>query len=534
MLKCLWDLQRYSAGLLAVLGLLILAPGVAAQSDGKQGKAAKTELSAGLIRAKLLNAQDGTTYAAGDRAFVELRVRSSGRRRRGVRSATFEFVADGGVIRAISGRYVRTRRDGDVYVAEVRKLRRNQDRVLLVEVDMTRPPDATAEKVQNTLRVTLRAPKVASPPSVTLVWQVAMCAAGYHKALSGLRQGQVDTLLPALRSVRKKDVALPGRWLFWKQTRRSRRSRRTCLRWKRYRRTRGDRVRIIRRCTRWARKRLAKTSPVQIDPSAPSKEELALKRFIGAFVVDRGAAPELARDGKFGWVTQRLTYDLRTFTGQPPHPALCSGTPNMLAYFARRAEDLGRRQKAVATVQAGTTDLLATRIKAAYEIRKAHKIEIPQAPAATPPDASGARGKSDVKPARPGKVAVGADAAKPIAPAVLPIVLAMPAGPTSEVQLDRQVIYLAGLVLPVEALGALRDETDPIAALKMARTLLRSDTIKHVPASVMQATLAAFRMLETAAYIERLQQRYDLLVRPLFASLSAIKTSHAKSCTCGQ
>ena len=110
----------------------------------------------------------------------------------------------------------------------------------------------------------------------------------------------------------------------------------------------------------------------------------------------------------------------------------------------------------------------------------------------------------------------------------------MPGAPAANVQLDRQVIYLAGLVLPGEAFGALRNETDPIVALKMARALLGSDTIKHVPAPVMQATLAAFRMLETAAYIARLQQRYDLLVRPLFESLSAIRTSHAKSCTCGQ
>ena len=546
MLRCLLDLRH--ARVMAMVLLMAVAPasGGLAQTvtDGVAKKpptpssrhAPKSTLIAGPVRVKFANAQHGAVYSAGDSAFVEVRVRSSSRRRRGVRSAQLAFVSHGGRIRAVSGRYVRTRREGDTVIAEVRKLHRNKDRTLLVEVRMIGSQGAARKKVENTLQVTLQQPKAKKAQMTTFRWTVEMCAAGYHQALAELRRGPVDTLLPALRSLRRRDVALPGRWLFWKYSRRSRGPGRACKRWRRYRVVRNDRVRIVRRCTRWVVKRKPKLVGVSL--AEPKKEEVKLMRFVGAFVADRGAPSEFARDGRFGWVSQRVMYDLRTYTGQPPHPALCSGAPEMLNYFSRRLVQLRRRHNEVAAIQKDAVRLLQARLAAAYEIRKANPVEMPPVEPVQPIDAPPATGRTPAaEPAGARPPALRAkEAPLPVAaPARAPARrLPAPQPPAENASPAALVAYLVGLVRPAADLGEIESETDPIAALKIAKDLLEPKKNTHVPKHVMQATKSALRMAETAVYVQRLQQRYQQFVTPLFSSLGAIRTSHEKMCACGQ
>jgi hypothetical protein len=236
------------------------------------------------------------------------------------------------------------------------------------------------------------------------------------------------------------------------------------------------------RCTQWgdAPPVAPAEPPVVVIPPTPvpaaiGDEQRDLK-LLNGFVTARGQLIEFGRNGRLEALTKRLADDLAGYVGQPAHPALCNGAPQMLDFHTERMEPVQVRLTAIADLANRTRALAAARVAAALK----------QEPTATD--------------ARPLAVLVGE-----MSRLLLPTG-ATPAAASSDLQ--------AQLRLLVEATRSMPWVTEP-------------------PETQVAAGLA-LRALEAAIYADLQQGRAAAVERWLFGALRGIRAAHKTHCTCAE
>jgi hypothetical protein len=352
---------------------------------------------------------------------------------------------------------------------------------------------STIAEAQSQTRITSSAPATeqgrATPPSA------AACASRYHAALQRVRTGEVAGLLTAYEALGEADTALAGRWQF----------------------------------------------------AASGSDEGRVRASLDALVKGRGASPDYRSRGRLGWLVRRIAYDFARYTAQAEHPALCTGTMEMLAFYNDRLAPLHRRREEVAATleEARTLALDSWSRLATARATTSSPIAAPSrtsdsttGPAMTAP--------ATAAPALTGAAtATSTETGAPQPAASSPLANAPPTSrdtATARATLERvSADRLAG-ELARAALDALAGDTTPVTPAA-AITLDELATLIQAVASlgeggkgsgneVRDAARSALAAVETLLYAERHASTLDGFRTRLLTTMDAVADAHMIACTC--
>ncbi len=331
----------------------------------------------------------------------------------------------------------------------------------------------------------------------------ASCSAAYHAALNDIRVARGEDLTGAVAALRAADPALPGQWiyaraLFGKSVRPSRpiEAERVC----------AEKIKIAGRlrCTKFVEPGVPAEPelPTELDISPPpSSDELRVLKAVADLVTGRGAVPDVGNNGRYSWLSQRATSDLRLYISQPPHAALCSGAREIVEFYGNALKPLQKRQDDVGELVKRARSLAAARVVAV--------LTMPSDTAAVP-------------------------AAAPEAIALPPDL-----GDIAKLSLVAMTGEAVRAVLPVADVAAILDEKTGISALRRAKTMLivaqvEAGKTENAPrAEKVLAVGRAVRIIEAAAYTEIYADRYRKFGASVLTLPRELQSAHARTCTCG-
>lgn len=327
---------------------------------GKPGNAAeharKSALETAGIQMQLPDVPSTASFPAGGVAFAQFDISN----RSGANYATVElaFEPERADIRAIKGTKLRKQIVGGAHVVQLPRLRRGRSQSVLVELQLSSAPSGTAEPAAtNRLRVTLRVPGQPDTDSAVLAWQVADCASGYHAAITGIRDANIERMTAALTKARKGDPLISGQWIFPPPGvgRMVTVKRRVCVR--RQRVWSYQRQRWRYRCVRYGTRNVKVRSKAVTGGTAEDRKVFGMAN---TFLRTRGTDPQL-RNASAGpaWVLKRVAQDLRAYLGQSAHPALCTGVPQVMGYYDKKLVHFHTREAEIADLQTRANALLA-------------------------------------------------------------------------------------------------------------------------------------------------------------------------------
>ena len=320
----------------------------------------------------------------------------------------------------------------------------------------------------------------------------ASCSSAYHAALVELNATKGAGIAGAVAAMRAADPVLPGRWIYSQslmgkpgKKQRATEDLRPCLEPFKF----AGRV----RCRKFgeAPASAAPLQPTELDiVPAPSPAELRVLKAVADLVEARGGIPDIGNNGRYRWLAERATSDIKTYIAQPPHEAICSGASEVAEFYATQMKPLQKRAADVGELVAKARALAAERIAALV-------AEIGRFTAAAEPNAAGSISL----------VQLTADAVRP--------------------------------VLADADVTAVLAETSALAALQRAKPALISaqvaagdaETSAGVRARVLAAGRAV-RMIEAAAYAEIYAQRYAQFTSAVVSMPQEIQTARKRACTC--
>lgn len=486
--------------------------------DGTTGAAAsKLVLVAGNLQAQIGGVTPGETVSAGSSTIAEVTIKYTGKRRSS--DAELLLSAEGAKFMAISGRRIRVSKSGANRIARVRGLRRGKPRTVVVELSLGGGESLGGNLTKSLLSITLRPRRRSEQQtdSTILTWSVIDCATQFHGALQQLFNENGERLNVSLKSASAASRDFPGRWLFpvrlqtqkpkkkWVYEERTERKK-VCTRSKSRRyRTSSGRVRRKRRCVAWTTRNVKRRVRVAVPVAEPSsaerqriQSEMNLIRTATPFARARGAAQDLSKKGRFGFVSRRIATDLRTYLRQPKHPALCTGTSTMMDYLYGGASSFRGR---IAQIAANSVN--------------AH----------VPAEARVERLLDELMGEPGGHPGFGG--------APLSVLQPEPKLQDRDAQLRALIDRIAELSLSQSHVALVKSQTETFAALRQFSRLIRKGAMAGYSKAVQTATHQALGMIEAAHYLRAANRRYANVNSALFGSIEAIRGAHAKHCVCG-
>ena len=318
------------------------------------------------------------------------------------------------------------------------------------------------------------------------------CSSAYHAALSELNTTKGASVANAVTAMRAADAMLPGRWIYSQallgkpaKKQRAPEDLRPCLEPFKF----AGRI----RCRKFGE------APPQADPQQPteldiapppSPAELRVLKAVADLVDARGGVPDIGNNGRYRWLAERATSDIKTYIAQPPHEAICSGANEVTEFYAAQLKPLQKRAADVGELVVKARALAAERYVGLM-------ADIGRQSAAAEPGASNAISL----------VQLTADAVRP--------------------------------VLDEGDVAAVLGETTALAALQRAKPALIKAQVAAAggDALVRDHVLAAgrvVRMIEAAAYAEIYAQRYAAFNSAVITMPQEIQVAHKRVCTCGK
>jgi hypothetical protein len=314
---------------------------------------------------------------------------------------------------------------------------------------------------------------------------VAACGTAYSAALAQtVRPANDADAAKADAAIRVPVSSWPGRWLFadpagQKPTKaqildaaEARTKERICTE----RVQRAGRV----KCAQWEAKPVAADGPppVAAKPAAApplADDELRTAKQLNGFVTSKGLMIEFGRNGRMELTMRRPLDSIAAYVGQPAHPALCNGAPEMLEFLEDRMEPLRERFKSFADVASRSRTLAVERVAKLLD---------------TPP----------------------ADwSVRPMADLAAAVAKAMP---------------------PLDAPAA--PQRDALATLRGLADAGKSAAWTAEPPEKQIAAALALRAVEAAVYADALELRGQAVERSLFAPVGRVRDAHKAHCTCSE
>jgi hypothetical protein len=299
------------------------------------------------------------------------------------------------------------------------------------------------------------------------------CAQTYHAALAQISSRQIVPALDALVVARRAAPGLPGHWLF------------------------GPYAKPGRPLPKAA---IETTTRSALDfPGDTARQELALYQHAEPLVGASGHVARLHPQAPFGSAAYRVGRELRGYTSQPFHPALCTGSSEILEHFTRQSAQLKRPLQGMqANVQTGIA-LAGARVAALRE----------QAV------------KSGGKPA----LVTGAIAAGSID---------RPPSTAAEAALRPMIVELAGVLLTPDGVREVSAQDSALMALRELHLARTQRAVAVQSESIRKAADDALGIVEAAAYLAHSGALHTQVGDGLLGGVQAIREAHAASCTCPQ
>jgi hypothetical protein len=345
------------------------------------------------------------------------------------------------------------------------------------------------------------------PPTASPLPKENVCSTAYGAALAAVRANREAQLSGAHASSRLADVEMPGRWLLaadlvaTAKKKQALKPERVCAEPVK----RGGRI----LCERWETKAPAPSVPTELTIEKPTAAELASFKSLNDFVVARTSIPEIGNNGRYNWLVARVASDLRLYIGQPLHPALCNGAPQMLDFYKGELAPLEKRMSDVRLLPDNVRKLLAVRLD------EVSKLTPESAPLVATADYVALITTLT-------RLVVGAEKAAPLAEENTPI---------------KRLAAAKALLLYAEA-AALATERDKAKLEEIARLEPTPTAVVAPPAAARQSAallapvLAALRLVEAGIYADLFVARYGKLDQSLYGVIHETRTAHGKSCTC--
>ena len=347
------------------------------------------------------------------------------------------------------------------------------------------PPSALAQSGSPSGQRKAKAPP---PLDANFPPAVVQCGTAYGNELAAnVRPAIATDLSRAADAIGGPNPAWPGRWVTTDPTRRQAKAdalaaaeaktqQRICTE----RTKRAGRV----ACAKWQLPappsdalpvvpQVAIAKPAPVPPAVD--DELRDLKLLGGFVAAKGQLIEFGRNGRLEGLIKRSTGDLAAYVGQPAHPALCNGVPEMLEFHVDRTEAVQTRLAAIADLAARTRALAELRVAAAIKLADAETRGKPLAALAS---------------------AVG------------------------------QLMLLA------DAARINATQADLLVQLRRLTEAARTSPWTAEPAETQVAAALALRALEAAFYAERQKSRAAAVDLTISGAIARISDAHKAHCTC--
>ena len=508
-----------------------------AASDRK----AKSELSAGGVKAEFSQASTQALFSAGSSVFTEITLTNEGESDKVLADLVLE--AEQGEIKNVSGKDVSRAEDGGTHVVRIDNLKKGKPRKIVVEtalageaptsggrgesrmvVTLRRPAQPEYEtkevvtsvrksycrrygtystwrgtrrrcvrwgkrtvKKRKTVRIPIVKAEASSEPvpsdSTILVWAVSNCAQAFHAELAKLMETKGSRMGDALKAARTRDRRRPGSWMFRPE---SASSKRTCVKRSRYWDRRRGRYRS--RCVEYE-----SASDGEPETGTPKKQVRAVHRLANTFVRSRAIDPEMSTRKNFGWVSQKVATDLRGYLKQDPHPAICTGAVQFVDYFDGRLGEFFERGD-----------------KFDKSAKTARSIAVERVAAA--------------------RKAVSKDPSGHPAWGAMPISLAE-AKPAPGSSLQNLVVETARLTSNGDLVSEVKEAENAYDALKVMNSWMKKDG-KEMNGDSRKAVRRALGAIEAADYLQVVAGHYGALNDTLKGSIIAVRDAHGRHCKC--
>ncbi len=474
----------------AILPLAISQSAMAISPELKpeeEARNTKNELAAGGVHAMLEVAEPGLTFSVGGSAFVTLRL--ANRSKAKSLGAELHLESDLAELAAVTGKSVKSVKNDTGMLASIKGLRKGKPRKVLIEVKLRAGDTLSGQdgKSINRLRIALKqagAKGDAAMDQTVVVWPAADCAADFFNGIMAIRDRNSEAISTALKAARTRDKKRPGRWLFRPGVSKTVK-RRVCARWvKNWKPFQGK---YERTCTRY--KTVRRTISTR---SGLPKSEAAIYRFATRFVSSRAIDRQLSVKQNEGWVSQRVATDLRGYLKQAKHPAICTGTPQMMEYFSTKMDAVRIRGKKISD---RADEALAMAVE---KTRTAHDAV---AKASTTPDTD------------TGDTTITANE------------MATASG------LKDMTHQIAALTDDSELAASVQAADTVFDALKIMQESLKRAT-KDMDAAARKAIRTALSAIEAADYLSVVSGHYKALDETILGSMSSIQKAHETSCVC--
>ncbi|KAB2850418.1 MAG: hypothetical protein F9K44_04965 [Hyphomicrobiaceae bacterium] len=472
------------------------------------------ELKAGSITAIVDLGREDAIYAPGSSVFAAIKLLSNAPKGD---EAVITVEAEGGEIASLTVMGGRLEEDKGRRIVRV-LVRGAAETQLVVEVKLKEAAARTAERQRARLRLAISTSEpgqLAARSEAAFSWSVSDCAGSFHRQLGEVRKASLESLPAALKAATTTDPGQNGQWLFQdrsepvpvsdprKQGKPTSRPEAIELvsaeftnetveeRYCQSKNGAGD-------CVAWAMRTVQKRVPV--DPFAPpppgvardlARQERAVLALADQLVRAGGVIADLAPTGRFGWVTARVSADLKTFAAQPLRPAICTGAAELLDYFNANLVALSKQAKSLQEAVNVAREIAAIRVGA-----------LP----------------SDLK-------SVGAE----------PPSLALPETASAAVSgkpLAALVGEIADRLLPVEEAKSVRQADTPLAALVALKSRLDARPEPVASDGARRLLVVTLRTLEAAARIELAEGKFTAVETGLVGSIAAMKLAQTKACVC--
>ncbi|MGI9405178.1 MAG: hypothetical protein ACR2O4_02305, partial [Hyphomicrobiaceae bacterium] len=459
----------------------------------------KLNLQSGALEARIENADHGAKVRAGASAFIDVILANTSPKR--ARNVELLLQGTGARLVRVQGKGIKSRRTGAGRVITVYSIPQKSERSLILELrldgtDSGKPRKGSLAAVNLALKNAKT--DLGNADHTRLEWRVMNPARDYHRALRKLDTENGEEIYASVQDARAGNPDLPGRWLFKPVSFKSKRaykitnktvSVRYCTRYRRATRkerrrarNRGRRVRRI--CSRRATRKVTRKirTVVKRKPDPVGKEERRLIVMAGNAVSSRGAAPLLRkRSGRFGWISSRIAIDLRTYMGQKPHPALCTGMDVGMDYLYDNATSFRRRIGDMHASRERAPEIAALRIRTLRE-------QLQRLPGGHP----------------------GWGAAP------LAILTEFPEDADVLMTLNQMAGHVISLTVSFDEGARVGRETNMIDVLQRAARALKSPEFSAQPANIQRSARRALTMIEAAYYLRLGDNHYVRLEKALF------------------
>lgn len=329
------------------------------------------------------------------------------------------------------------------------------------------------------------------------------CAAPYHAALENIDNRLGKRLADLAKFLNTPSLDLPGRWLVPDAP---------------GRRSAGfDGDKFVdgnKQCANLVRRagriRCMKWEPLTYDPVVeaqrpvvpdPTPEEIQTYQLLEPWMRSRGAGAEFRYEGRFVWATTKLAEDFKSYIGQPPHPALCSGAEQVVEVFSKKIRGLRER---IAEVEATAATIRQQALARLAQLRavaaQSPASETHVANAATGPAAT-SRDLGDRSVGEPADLAAWVDT-------------------------------VAALATTREQADAVRAISKPLEKLKQALGYLRPKQATPVAREIRAEGIATLRAAEATFYADVMVSRFHEIDEVFIGSIDGAQRAYSTNCTC--